>query len=287
MSIERESCLRKHIQPTLGKANLDDIDPEDIAAITNKMYVERAELDSDGNKIAIGIFSNNKARYKMEKRPATERTKRTIYQLISPVYNFVNGSNKIKYTVANPASMKDLPEIENERTVTVGIDAFTKLYNYDDPRFRNIFIWLMHGRRFGEVASLDFSDIDIQAGTYTIKAENNKARTKMKYILTKWQRESLPEELPESGLVFPSVNNPNKRMYSGTVTTNHWGLPCTLHDLRHIIGNTLVNRGVSIEIIGRILGHKPPKKVMTYRYSKVSPEAASEALTKMLKEVLV
>ncbi len=278
--------FEKHIQPTLGKVNIDDIDVEDIAKITNKMKVTRAELDADGKKIPIGTFSNGKSRYKMEVRPATERTKRTIYQLISPIYTYVNSSNKIKYSVSNPASMKDLPPLENERNVTVTIDAFTNLYHYEDPRYRSIFIWLMHGRRLGEVTSLDYDDIDLEEGTYTIKAENNKAKKDMTYILTEWQRETLLDELPEKGLVFPSVNSPYKRMSSSTIISNHWSLDCTLHDLRHVIGNTLVSKGVSIEIIGRILGHKPQKNIITNRYSEVSAEAANKALEEMLQEVL-
>ncbi len=279
--------FEKHIEPTLGKAKLDDIDIDDIRKITNKMNVTRAKLGKDGKKIAIGILPNGKTQYEMEIRPAAERTKRTIYQLISPIYTFVNNSNKIKYSVNNPASMSDMPPLENERTVTVGIDAFTKLYNYKDPRFKNMFVWLMHGRRFGEVATLDYGDIDVNEGTYVIRKENNKANKDMTYILTGWQREALLDDIPESGLVFPSVNSPYKRMYSGTITTNHWDLNCTMHDLRHIIGNTLVSKGTSIEVIGRILGHKPQKNIITNRYAEVSAEAANGALVNMLEEVLV
>ncbi len=277
----QRKLYNKHISPKIGSAHLDDIDPEDIAIITNGMMVVRTVKP----KVQIGTFSNGRPRYKTEIRPATERTKRTIYQLISPIYTWVNASNKIKYTVANPASMKDLEPLENTREVTVTIDAFTKLYCHPDPRFQGIFVWLMHGRRFGEVSSLDYDDIDLDNGTYTIRKENNKARKDMTYVLTQWQSDTLTED--GEGLVFPSVNSPHKQMYSGTITTNHWDLPCTMHDLRHIIGNTLVSKGVSIEIIGRILGHKPQKNIITNRYANVSAEAANKALVEMLKEVLI
>lgn len=145
----------------------------------------------------------------------------------------------------------------------------------------------MHGRRFGEVASLDYEDINFKEGTYTIRAINNKAKVDMTYVLTKWQQETLPENIPESGLVFSSMNSSTKQLNSGTVTSNHWNLNCSLHDTRHIIGNTLVSKGVSIEIIGRILGHKPKKNIITNRYSKVSSESANEALIAMLETVLI
>lgn len=281
----------KHIRPVLGGTLLDNIDTEDVQAITNAMIVKRAKLDDDGNKIPSldkdGVqlkYSNNTLMYVMEERPASERTKRSIYQLISPIYSYVNKSNKIKFSVNSPATVTDLPELENVKTVTVEIDSFKKLYHYEDERYRNFFVWLMHGRRFGEVATLTYDDIDFDKGTYTIKKENNKARVNMTYKLTQWQLETLKPN--GDGIVFHSVNNSEKTMNSGTLQA-HFKLPCTLHDLRHVLGNTLVNSGTPIEVIGRILGHKPSKNVITNRYAKVEAEVANDALVKVLKEVLV
>lgn len=306
-SYKIEKFYDKHIKPSLGNVLLDNIDREDIKAVVNNMKVKRAKLDSSGNKIPLlnadgqqkrymetkvrqnGTISSGKygrLMFEMEVRPASERTKRGVYTLINPIYGYINESNKIKYNVSSPASMKGLPTLDNAKKVTVPIEAFTKLYNYSNSYYQKIFVWLMHGRRFGEVSSLDYKDINFDAGTYTIKAENNKAGEDMTYMLTKWQRATLNEK-NTSGLIFSSINSSVKRITHGTVSANHWDLNCTMHDLRHIIGNTLVSKGVSIEIIGRILGHKPSKNVITNRYSEVSAEAADEALCQMLKEVLI
>jgi len=296
----------KHIRKVIGSKLLDNIDAEDIQKITNKMTTHRAKLDENGNKIPLldengkhrryrvaktrngkTIYGNHgKFMYEMEERPASERTKRTIYQLINPIYTYVNNSNKIKYTVPTPASMRGLPPLENEKEVKEDISIFTELYHYPHPYYRNVFIWLMHGRRFGEVASLDYKDIDLENNTYTIRAENNKAKVDMTYILTKWQRETLNIGTT-SGLVFPSMTDATKKINSGTITSNHWKYSCTLHDIRHIIGNTLVNRDVSIEVIGRILGHKPKKNIITNRYAKVSAEKANKVLCELLEEVFI
>ncbi len=276
--------FEKHIAPVLGDTLLDNIDAEDIQTITNNMKVIRAKLDKEGNKIPIGTYDiNNRPRFVMEERPATERTKRTIYQIINPIYSYVNKSNKIKFTVNSPASMSDLPALENDKEVSVTIEAFTELFHYEQERYRNFFIWLMHGRRFGEVASLEYSDIDFDEGTYTIRKENNKARVPMTYKLTQWQLDTL--HTGGSGLVFPSVNSSTSRMNSGTLQA-HYSLNCTMHDMRHILGNELINNNVGIQVIGKILGHKPDKRNITTRYAKVTPEVASEALVGVLKEVL-
>jgi len=297
----------KHIRKAIGSRNLDNIDKEDVQEITNNMIVSsRAKLDANGNKIPlldedgnqmryrvkknrngkISYGNHGALRYEMEAKPASERTKRTVYQLINPIYTYVNGSNKIKYTVSSPATLDGLEPLEDSRVVTETIDVFTKLFNYSHPYYQKIFIWLMHGRRLGEVTSLDYSDINLKEGTYTIKAINNKAKVDMTYILTKWQKDTLGV-MSESGLVFPSINDVNKQITSGTILSNHWNLNCTIHDLRHVIGNTLVNNDVSIEIIGRILGHKPKKNIITNRYAQVTAEKANEALSKMLEKVLI
>jgi len=297
----------KHIRNVIGARLLENIDKEDIQEITNNMIVSsRAKIDKDGNKIPLldedgkqmryrvkktrngkVTYGNHGAlRYEMEAKPATERTKRTIYQLVNPIYTYVNNSNKIKYTVSSPATLDGLEPLDNERKVTENIDTFTKLYNYSHQYYQKIFVWLMHGRRLGEVTSLEYEDIDMEEGTYTIQAKNNKAKVDMTYILTQWQKDTL-DVISESGLVFPSINNSSKKISSGTILSNHWKLNCTIHDLRHIIGNTLVNNDVSIEVIGRILGHKPKKNVITNRYAKVTADKANMALSAMLKEVLI
>jgi len=298
----------KHIRDAIGSKLLDNIDKEDIQEITNNMIVaSRAVKDAEGNKIPLldengkqmryavkkkrangNVFIGNHGglRYLMESKPATERTKRTIYQLINPIYTYVNSSNKIKYTVPSPASMDGLEPLENDRVVVETIEAFTKLYNYENIYYQRVFVWLMHGRRFGEVSSLDYEDINIEENTYTIRAKNNKAKVDMTYILTKWQRETL-NSFTDEGLVFPSINDSTKKINGGSIGTNHWSLKCTIHDLRHIIGNTLVNSDVSIEVIGRILGHKPKKNIITNRYAKVSAEKANTSLVAMLEKVLI
>ena len=297
----------KHIRDSIGSKLLDNIDKEDVQNITNNMIVSsRAKKDKDGNKIPL-LDKNGKQmryrvkktrngkvtygnhgslRYEMEAKPATERTKRTIYQLINPIYTYVNNSNKIKYTIPSPATLDGLEALENERVVTEDITSFTQLYNYQHPYYQKIFVWLMHGRRLGEVTSLEYQDIDFDNNTYTIRAVNNKAKVDMTYILTSWQKATL-DNISEKGLVFPSINDATKKINSGTISSNHWKLKCTIHDLRHIIGNTLVNNDVSMDVIGRILGHKPKKSIITNRYAKVSAEKANTALISILKNVLI
>ena len=97
----------KHIRDAIGSKLLDNIDKEDVQNITNNMIVSsRAKRDNDGKKIPlvdedgkqmryrvkktrngkVTYGEHGTLRYEMEAKPATERTKRTIYQLINPIY---------------------------------------------------------------------------------------------------------------------------------------------------------------------------------------------------------
>jgi len=49
-----------------------------------------------------------------------------------------------------------------------------------------------------------------------------------------------------------------------------------IHDTRHLLGNTLINKGVSEDIIAKVLGHQSFS--ITSRYSKVHINTINEAL---------
>ena len=53
-----------------------------------------------------------------------------------------------------------------------------------------------------------------------------------------------------------------------------------IHDTRHLLGNTLVNNGESLENIGKVLGHS--STAVTKRYAKTTLETADRLLNSYL-----
>lgn len=109
----------------------------------------------------------------------SDRYKLHVHQYINPVYVFVN-DNSNDY-VKSPAKIhKKDRNWNNTREFNLSADEikalFIKLKDYPRSPFREVFMWLMHGRRKNEVLSLQWSDIDLKNNTYTIRAINNKAR---------------------------------------------------------------------------------------------------------------
>lgn len=221
--------------------------------------------------------------------PLAIRTKRKVYQTVNPVYSHILATTD--HIIKTPASMKGLGKVNNERNISLSVketkELFTELANYDHSIIRGVFMFLMHGRRLNEVLTLDWKDINFKAGTYTIRAENNKARIDMTYSITDRLQVVLDSFYKQkSGFVFPAINDESKQLSSDTVR-NHWKSELHLHDLRHLIGGHLVNMGVSYEIIGAILGHTPTTGNITSRYSKVKANTASDVVTSMLDDLIV
>lgn len=89
---------------------------------------------------------------------------------------------------------------------------------------------------------------------------------------------SIPDR-KSTGLVFPSVRDPNKPIKLGM----HWSdirnraaLPdVRLHDLRHSFASTAIRDNISLMVIGKLLGHALAET--TSRYAHLSDEVIADA----------
>ena len=273
-----------------------------------KSHLEDMYLDH------ISTDTLNKIRANMRHKdgtPYSKRTKLAVLQQVNPVYSWFNEYSNL--SVKTPAKIKKgtLKKLGNQREVRVDDIAplFKAMANYSykpyaierSEPFRGIFIWLMHGRRVNEVLSLRWEDINLDNGTYTIAAQNNKAGVSMTYKLTPYQITVLPEQ-KKKGLVFPSVTNNNRKMVQGTLA-NHWkkvrkvvgnwtlnnkiATPSELHihDLRHLIATEMLNKhNIVDEISGAVLGHT--RSGITSTYAEMLTDSVYDATMKVLDGVI-
>ncbi len=268
----------KWLKP-LNKKRLDKITKADLTTIM-------AHMDKpDGTSLAL-------------------RTKRTVYQIVNPVYTWIN--EKPDFNIDSPAHIKKLPKPDNERGCPFEVEEeegsidllkmqFRKLYYYALDRkgnrtheqIRGVYIWLMHGRRLNEVLSLKWEHLDLDNNTYKITGGNNKARKDMDYILTGYQREAIGKP-KKKGYVFHAINDAKKALSKETIRNHDVNLfkdGMHKHDLRHCIGGYLINKGTLKEVIGVILGHTQNKSI-TDRYAKVQKRTANRAILSMLDDLL-
>ena len=181
--------------------------------------------------------------------------------------------------VYNVASDVSIPKFDNSRNIELTDveikKLFDEIFNYPDIKIRTIFIWLLHGRRKSEVLKMKWESIDFANNKYTVEFDDTKGIKTLQYELTDILITALNDYgIKESGLVFSS--NVNKgEIFSKTGMDYHWGKIrnstgikyLRMHDLRHVIGGFAVNKGYSLEITGKLLGHSTAN--ITQRYAKV------------------
>lgn len=269
---------KKWLSP-INEKKLDKITKADLTAIMANMNKK------DGSPLAI-------------------RTKRTVFQVVNPVYTWLNDETDFK--VDSPAHIKKLKKPDNERGCPFDVEEeegdieklklqFRKLYYYaldrtgnrSHDQFRGVYIWLMHGRRLNEVLSLKWEHIDLDKKTYKIVMASNKARKDMEYILTDYQLEAIGKP-KKKGWVFPAINDIKKALSKETMRNHDIGLfegGMHKHDLRHCIGGYLINKGTLKEVISVILGHTQNKSI-TDRYAQVRKQTANRAILSMLDDLL-
>lgn len=231
-----------------------------------------------------------KVTVRIKKSGLSERTARKVYQFVNPVFKFFNmKAAKFGISISSPAKQQDLPPLNNERGLDLSLDeikeVFNELKNYPITPVREIFMFLMHGRRFNEVVTLEWKDTDFDNSTYTIRALNNKARVDMTYHLSQRLLNSLKSiGIKEDGFVFTKINNKNEHYSDGTIR-NHWKQPIVIHQIRNCIGMYLQNKlEYGIDIVEAILGHKQNKKV-TNRYAKINYATIGRIVDELLDDI--
>lgn len=137
------------------------------------------------------------------------------------------------------------------------------------------------GMRMGEIYKLKWKDINWDMRLITIQAHNSKTLKERRVAMTS----RLEKELWELwALDQIHKHDPNELVFGVQVscknafdTVRHQaGLPdLRLHDLRHTCASRLIQVGVPLQQVGRLLGHTQPST--TYRYINIDASTATQA----------
>lgn len=243
------NSVEKHIVPYFKNADLRTIQPADIQNFfATKKTLSESMLDKI-NMCLVGIFDTAIENDKCYKNPAKSKT---------VVYTSEREKNEKRVYTAEQIStvcrLCELPEIT------------AMLYT---------------GMRRGEICGLMWTDIDLEAGTYTVNRSIADVKGGgVKTNTPKWKSyrtnpiekefRTLLEELSKnktSIYVFPTINgtvqSPNS-MSQKVIKRMNSRMPVNIprltpHELRHTYGTNLRRRGVDIYSIQKIMGHKDIK----------------------------
>lgn len=183
----------------------------------------------------------------------------------------------------NPAALVEAySEKGRERYLTD--DEYPRLFQalQDEPDQRGadfIRLLLLTGARSGEVSAMRWQDVDLASATW--KKPTTKTGRSHLAALSAPAMEIIARQPRDGERVFPRV----VRHVWARVRTAAGIEDVHLHDLRHSAASLLVSDGISLKVIGEVLGHAAVSS--TNRYSHVdlrARRAAAEHLGRKLTE---
>ncbi|WP_421384782.1 tyrosine-type recombinase/integrase [Bacillus salacetis] len=175
-------------------------------------------------------------------------------------------------TVEKKAEIETLNESQRN-------DLLKKVKEESNNRNVAIVYTLLHtGIRVSELCSLDKSDVDLENSVITVKSPTGDQRTiplsdearhhLKKYIETSQVQEALFVSRAQERLTERSIQYMLKKF------------DVHPHKLRHTFCQQLVDKGVSIEIVSRLAGHKDINVTKRYSKSRIEQLALEEAIHK-------
>ena len=188
--------------------------------------------------------------------------------------------NKVEYKLSIDDTKRIIKLMREYSRIDLGNGEV--FYQYEEVK--NIFAFSLTGRRISEVISLKFSDFNLDTNTYSITATNTKGKKQLDFVLDDYLIEALKSQAKIRKIDLYSKSDVKVFSYTKETARIHFqnllkalNLPrLRLHDIRHMLGTTLVQNGVPIQDISRMLGHSSIS-ITEQRYAKTNKDQANRA----------
>ncbi|HJE03978.1 site-specific tyrosine recombinase XerC [Aliarcobacter thereius] len=262
------------------------------SVVSRTILAKKSNYNAHFKSVFDNLFINNIQSFQIQNLVNTllkSKAPKTVDNLLADLSAIFKYAMKNKYITNNPVLLVDKPKYDNLRDYPLNIDESKRLFraiiDFKEPLYKEIFTFLLHGRRKDEVLSLTWDMIDLEKRVYYIGFEINKAKKNMSYEITDELYEILANKEDKAGYVFKSLVTGDKvknlrwawkRILEAAEITK----PIRIHDLRHLIGEISLNEtDNSMEVVAAILGHSSTRP--TRRYAKVQQKVAAQGLKKV------
>lgn len=260
------TALNIHSKPLHNKS-IESIRVNDVQKIINKMLSNRAAA-------TVVLYSRTlRAFLAKHKAPVI----REWDELSLPHID-----NKVDYTLSLADTKKIIYAMRNYSGTTVEGKTF-----YQFEEIKNIFTFLLSGRRINEVLQLKYSDINFEDNTFRVPASTAKGKKELVFNLDDYLLDAIKSQARLTNVDL-SKTLTDKKLFKYTKETPRvhfqnllkaMKLPkLRLHDIRHMLATTLVQNKVPIADISVLLGHSSIA-ITEARYANKSKEQASRALS--------
>lgn len=234
---------------------------------------------------------------------ATPYRANRVLALLSKMFSL---AQQWKWRDDNPVrGVKRFHEDRRERWLTVEeLQKFMDALDaYPDQNAANALrLLVLTGARESEVLRADWTQLDIKRGTWTKPSHHTKEKRIEHVPLSESALALLSSMKPKAaiGPLFPNADGDGSRVTvrrpwvqackaAGLVTVEtregkrrnivyKYRPTLRIHDLRHTFASHLVSNGISLELVGKLLGHTQPQT--TFRYAHVADEAQRTATNK-------
>jgi len=186
-----------------------------------------------------------------------------------------------KYTLKLDDTKKIIACMRGYSGTTVNGETF-----YVFEEIRNIFTFLLTGRRINEVLGLKYTDINFEDNTFIIPPARAKGKVELKFNIDDNLLQAIQSQARLSNIALNKAL-PDKRLFDYCRETPRYhfqrllvsmGLPkLRLHDIRHMLASTLIQNKVAIADVSVMLGHSSIKTTES-RYANKSPDQATRAI---------
>lgn len=278
-TLHRKRVYELYIENNIGKKSVRSIKLHDINTL-------RTSMEEKGHS-------------KQTQNGCSPRTiKKVLLQTLKPImlYALDNGIidklPKIDIGKHNDRTMKKSSKkvvVDGSMKLAVLYKSITEIYE-DNPFYRALFLFALYGRRWNEIRTLQWSDIDLIDNRYTIRAENNKISENQTYDLPDPIKTSLLQiNDDQKGLVFKSpvtrkeLYVPKKQLEKIRNLSNIPEL--TMHYFRHILVSAMGEMGTAATVLSASLGHTNLKTVNDF-YLSANHTKGSEAANKMIGSIV-
>ncbi|MDH4079552.1 MAG: tyrosine-type recombinase/integrase [Nitrospira sp.] len=250
----RELTSIQNLTGYFGNPTLDHITPKLIVAYKNKRYADGVKPATINRELATLKKAFNLARREWE------------------------------WCTDNPVSRVSMERENNTRDRWLTVEEEQRLLQAVSPWLRDVIIFALNtGMRMGEILALTWAGVDLFRRTVTVfRSKNGERRTipvnsvvlevltrkhAMRSRITDVVFHSQAETILDGSNIRRGLNAALK---AAKIQDFHF------HDLRHTFATRIVQAGVDLYKVQRLLGHKSP--IMTQRYAHHYPESLREGV---------
>lgn len=246
---QREQYCVNNLKGFFGNPQLSHITPKQIVTYKNKRF-------ADGVK------------------PATINRELTT---LKKAFNLAR--REWEWCTDNPVCRVSMERENNTRDRWLTADEEKRLLDASLPWFREVVLFALDtGMRMGEITALTWAGVDFFRRTVTVfRSKNGERRTipinktVLALLEHKHSKRDKNAELVFTSQAGTALDGANIRRALASALKISRIQDFHFHDLRHTCATQMVQAGVDLYKVQRILGHKSP--IMTQRYAHHYPES--------------